>query len=98
VGSLEILLKQGQDYVNMLYTFRSIRKAITMVDEKNASNKDEYYHAAYKILYQQFQKLSQINNFATAVRAETMENVKKMLAKKMAKDGAEVVSEGLYER
>ncbi len=32
------------------------------------------------------------------VRAESLENIKKMLAKRQAKDGAEVVSEGLYER
>ncbi len=35
VGELEVLLKEGAEYVNMLYTFRSIRKSLALADEKN---------------------------------------------------------------
>ena len=66
-SQIEQLLDEGSYFVQMLYTFRSVSRAIPMITDQNASNKKEINRATFDVLRPEVVKLKQFMEFQELV-------------------------------
>eukprot|EP01117_Protostelium_nocturnum_P005158 TRINITY_DN1874_c0_g1_i1.p1 TRINITY_DN1874_c0_g1~~TRINITY_DN1874_c0_g1_i1.p1 ORF type:complete len:1354 (-),score=489.30 TRINITY_DN1874_c0_g1_i1:93-4154(-) len=97
ISQLKDLIKQGDFFVNLLYTYRSISKALR-VKPGDESNKNEMYEKMYEVLEPEIDKLKKLMYFhQTAIKAFS-EHVKRIagLLKVDKKKEAETFPSQLY--
>ena len=63
IAQIETLLEQGQKFVHMLYTFKSVSKAIPMIQDSNDPNRHEINMKTFEILRPQVDKLRDLMDF-----------------------------------
>ena len=63
LGNMEALLREGEKYVNMLYTYRSAAKALPMVTAENKDRKMEIYKKSFQALRPEISKLTELMEF-----------------------------------
>jgi cytoplasmic FMR1 interacting protein len=56
-AAIEQLLDEGSHFVDMLYTFRSVSRAIPMINDQNAPNKAELNRSTFDVLRPEIVKL-----------------------------------------
>ena len=93
-STLEQLLDEGSHFVQMLYTFRSVSRAIPMITDQNATNKKEMNWAAYNVLRPEVVKLKKLMEFQESVIRTFCMNIQQLVTPEARK---KVVPEGLYD-
>ena len=58
--SFELLLSQGSNYAQQLYSFRSISRAIPMLSGKDVENKAKFDYATFSVLEPEMKKLKEV--------------------------------------
>ena len=49
IATLEELLEQGQEFVHILYTFRSVARAVPLVRNQDDANRSQLHHETFKV-------------------------------------------------
>ena len=62
-ADVESLLAEGSEYVNMLYTFRSVGRAVPMANDQNSQNKKELNLQTFFALQPQVAKIRRLMDF-----------------------------------
>ncbi|CAM9579119.1 unnamed protein product [Ectocarpus fasciculatus] len=93
IGELEKVLEFGRMHVNVLYTFRSVSRAIPMVSGSGDPNKNALHMNTFKVLRPEMKKLSAIMDFYESGVQVFCAHVQ-TLTKRGKK---QVVPEGLYD-
>jgi len=78
IAQLRELLKQGDTYMNMLYTYRSCSKALPQVKTSDQANKNEIYEGTYDVLEPEIKKLKNFMYFRKDTIKVFCEHVKKL--------------------
>ncbi|GAM27817.1 hypothetical protein SAMD00019534_109930 [Acytostelium subglobosum LB1] len=92
---LEELLKAGEQYINMVYTYRSCSKALPQVKNSEQPNKQQIYEGYYEVLEPEIKKLKDFMYFQRDTIKVFCEYVKKIAATYDKKKETVVVSEAL---
>lgn len=78
LSQLRELLKTGDQYVNMLYTYRSCSKALPQVKTSDQPNKNEIYEGTYDVLEPEIKKLKNFMYFQRDTVKVFCDHVKKI--------------------
>eukprot|EP01114_Cavostelium_apophysatum_P018213 TRINITY_DN5592_c0_g1_i1.p1 TRINITY_DN5592_c0_g1~~TRINITY_DN5592_c0_g1_i1.p1 ORF type:complete len:1338 (-),score=458.14 TRINITY_DN5592_c0_g1_i1:118-4131(-) len=78
IAQLRDILKQGDNYINMLYTYRSCSKAIPQVKTSDQANKNEIYEATYEVLEPEIKKLKAFMYYRRDTTKAFCEHIKKL--------------------
>jgi len=62
-ADVEALLVEGSEHVHMLYTFRSVGRAVPMVNDQNAENKRQLNLETFQVLIPQIAKIRRLMDF-----------------------------------
>ena len=49
IATLEELLEQGQEFIHILYTFRSVARAVPLVRNQDDANRSQLHHETFKV-------------------------------------------------
>jgi cytoplasmic FMR1 interacting protein len=93
-ADVEALLVEGSEHVYMLYTFRSVGRAVPMVNDQNAENKRELNFETFRILTPQIAKMRRLMDFQEKGVA-IIERCMRSLVTKEARE--RVVPDGYYD-
>jgi len=78
ISQLRELLKQGETYMNMLYTYRSCSKALPQVKTADQANKNEIYEGTFEVLEPEIKKLKNFMYFRKDTIKVFCDHVKKL--------------------
>ncbi|GMI36528.1 hypothetical protein TrRE_jg10260 [Triparma retinervis] len=93
-AAIEQLLDEGSHFVDMLYTFRSVSRAIPMINDQNAPNKAELNRATFDVLRPEIIKLKAFMEFQDLTIRTFCGNIQHLVSPEARK---KVVPEGLYD-
>jgi len=93
IAQIETLLDQGQYFVHMLYTFRSVAKAIPMIQDPQAPNRNEINMKTFEILHPQVDKLKELMDFQEHAVRVFCNNITHLVTPEARQ---KIVPEGLY--
>ena len=93
-GKIARLLDEGAKFADMLYTFRSVSRAIPMMNDQKASNLDDINKATFQVIRPKMMKLKAFMEFQDRAICSFCVNIENLAS---ATVGGEVVPEGLYD-
>lgn len=71
-------MKQGDQFINLLYTYRSCSKALPQVKTSDQPNKNEIYEGTYAVLEPEIKKLKTFMYYQRDTIKLFCENVKRL--------------------
>jgi len=80
ISQLREVIKQGDFFVNMLYTYRSCSKALPTVKTAEQANRNEIYEGTYEVLEPEIKKLKTFMYFQRDTIKLFCEHVKRLAA------------------
>eukprot|EP01119_Soliformovum_irregulare_P019520 TRINITY_DN6199_c0_g1_i4.p1 TRINITY_DN6199_c0_g1~~TRINITY_DN6199_c0_g1_i4.p1 ORF type:complete len:1378 (-),score=485.69 TRINITY_DN6199_c0_g1_i4:58-4191(-) len=80
ISQLKEITKQGETYINLLYTYRSLSKALPQVKTSDDPNKNDIYEGMFDILEPEIKKLKSFMYFHKEAIKQFCEHVKKIAA------------------
>eukprot|EP01113_Clastostelium_recurvatum_P001498 TRINITY_DN1060_c0_g1_i3.p1 TRINITY_DN1060_c0_g1~~TRINITY_DN1060_c0_g1_i3.p1 ORF type:complete len:1328 (-),score=521.15 TRINITY_DN1060_c0_g1_i3:101-4084(-) len=92
------VLKQGEKFINMVYTYRSCSKALPQVKTADQANKTEIYEGSYAVLEPEVKKLKDFMYFQRDAIKLFCDQIKKLTVIKKQKDKEKekmIISESL---
>jgi len=86
IAQLRDIIRQGDLYVNMLYTYRSCSKALPQVKSSEQANRNEIYEGMYEVLEPEINKLKKFMLFQGNTIKTFCEHIRRLTAIIAAKD------------